>query len=178
MRDAPLPNPFFRPEEKHVVSGENNVVPPPGCGNKAMKSQLQAGGPSKPNLQIERFTGLLAAGMNAPRAFERRCGRRFRDNLKPTPSLISRHSNHRALRRCLRRRGRWRQGQCHTSTAAHHLEENTMGGAAAVDIATDDLAAFVDSVKGSKLRGRKIIDYKTMLDGLKRMPCVSPTAST
>jgi hypothetical protein len=37
MRGAPLPNPFFRPEEKRVVSGENNVVSPPGCGNKAMK---------------------------------------------------------------------------------------------------------------------------------------------
>ena len=37
MRGAPLSHPFFRPEEKHVVSRENNVVPPPGGGNKAMK---------------------------------------------------------------------------------------------------------------------------------------------
>jgi len=37
MRGAPLTNPFFRPEEKHVASGENNVVPPPGRWNKAMK---------------------------------------------------------------------------------------------------------------------------------------------
>jgi hypothetical protein len=37
MRGAPLTNPFFRPEEKHVASGENNVIPPLGGGNKAMK---------------------------------------------------------------------------------------------------------------------------------------------
>jgi hypothetical protein len=37
MRGAPLSNPFFRPEEKHVASGENNVVPPLGRENKAMK---------------------------------------------------------------------------------------------------------------------------------------------
>src|SRR5439155_320006 len=34
---AQVPNAFFRPEEKHVVSGQNNVVPPPRRGNKAMK---------------------------------------------------------------------------------------------------------------------------------------------
>ena len=37
MRGAPLANAFFRPEEKHVASGENDVVPPFGRGNKAMK---------------------------------------------------------------------------------------------------------------------------------------------
>jgi hypothetical protein len=39
MRGAPLTHPFFRPEEKHVVPGENNVVPPLGSGNKAMKKR-------------------------------------------------------------------------------------------------------------------------------------------
>ena len=43
MRDAPLTNAFFRPEEKHVLSGENNVVPPLGRGNKTME-QPAAGG--------------------------------------------------------------------------------------------------------------------------------------
>ena len=38
-----------------------------------------------------------------------------------------------------------------------------MGGAAAINIATDDLAAFVDSIEGSKRRARKIIDYKTIV---------------
>ena len=38
-----------------------------------------------------------------------------------------------------------------------------MGGAAAINIATDDLAAFVDSIEGSKRRAREIIDYKTIV---------------
>jgi len=68
MRGAPLLNPFFRPEEKHVVSGENNVVPPPGCGNKAMKKPAAGWRTFQANLQIERFTGLFASGMNPPGA--------------------------------------------------------------------------------------------------------------
>jgi hypothetical protein len=43
MRRAPLPNRFFRPEEKHVASGENNVVPPLGRGDKAMKKPAAGG---------------------------------------------------------------------------------------------------------------------------------------
>ena len=72
MRGAPLTNPFFRPEEKHVVSGENNVVPPPGRGNKAMKKPIAGRRTFQANLQIERFTGLLAAGMTPRRAMQRR----------------------------------------------------------------------------------------------------------
>ena len=70
MRGAPLPNPFFRPEEKHVVSGENNIVPPPGRGNKAMKKPVAGRRTFQINLQIQRFTGLLAAGMNLPMAMQ------------------------------------------------------------------------------------------------------------
>jgi len=65
---APLSNPFFRPEEKHVVSGENNVVPPFVRGNKAIKKPAAGQRTFQPNLQNERFTRLLAAGMNLPRA--------------------------------------------------------------------------------------------------------------
>ena len=72
MRGAPLTDPFFRPEEKHVVSGENNVVPPLGRGNKAMKQPAAGRGTFQTNLQIEQFTGLLAARMNLPRAMQRR----------------------------------------------------------------------------------------------------------
>ena len=72
MRGAPLPNPFFRPEEKHVVSGENNVVPPPGSGNQTMKKPAAGRGTFQANLQKERFTGLLAERMNPPRAMQRR----------------------------------------------------------------------------------------------------------
>ena len=46
MRRAPFPNPFFRPEEKHVGSGENNVVPPLGRANKAMKKPRNLRPPS------------------------------------------------------------------------------------------------------------------------------------
>jgi len=74
MRGAPLTNPFFRPEEKHVVSGENNVVPPLGCGNKAMKKPAAGRRTFQANLQIERFTGLFAAGMNPPGTMQ---GRRY-----------------------------------------------------------------------------------------------------
>ena len=68
MRGAPLPNPFFRPEEKHVASRENNVVPPVGRGNEAMEKPTAGRGTFHANLQIERFTGLFATGMNPPRA--------------------------------------------------------------------------------------------------------------
>ena len=72
MRGAPLPNQFFRPEEKHVASGENNVVPPLGRGDKAMKKPTARRRTFQANLQNERFTGLLAAGMDPPRAMQRR----------------------------------------------------------------------------------------------------------
>ena len=72
MRGAPLTDPFFRPEEKHIASCENNVVPPFGSGNKAMKKPVAGRRTFQTNLQIYRFTGLLAARMNAPRAMQRR----------------------------------------------------------------------------------------------------------
>jgi hypothetical protein len=72
VRDAPLLNPFFRPEEKHVVSGENNVVPPLGRGNKAMKKPAARWRTFQADLQIERFTGLLTARMNSSGAMQRR----------------------------------------------------------------------------------------------------------
>jgi hypothetical protein len=72
VRGAPLPNQFFRPEEKHVASGENNVVPPFGRGNKAMKKPAAGRRTFQANLQIERFSGLFAAGMNPPWAMQRR----------------------------------------------------------------------------------------------------------
>jgi hypothetical protein len=71
MGGAPLANSFFRPEEKHVVSRENNVVPPPGGRNKAMEKPIAGRRTFQTNLQIERFSGLLAAGMNPPRAMQR-----------------------------------------------------------------------------------------------------------
>src|SRR6267378_2284880 len=80
-----------------------------------------------------------------------------------TPGLISRLNNHRALRRRLRRRRGWRQGQHYTGVAVLDLGENTVvdpsGG---IGIAADDPAQFVDSIERSKRRARKIIDYKTM----------------
>jgi hypothetical protein len=72
MRGAPLTNPFFRPEEKHVVSRENNVVPPLGRGNKAMEKPVAGRGTFQANVQVERFTGLLAARTNLSWAMQRR----------------------------------------------------------------------------------------------------------
>jgi hypothetical protein len=74
MRGGPLSNPFFRPEEKHVASGENNVVPPFGCGNQAMKKPAAGRGTFQANLQMERFTGLLTARLNPSWAMQ---GRRY-----------------------------------------------------------------------------------------------------
>src|SRR5207247_3174204 len=77
------------------------------------------------------------------------------------PALISRLSNHRALRRRLRRRGGWRQGQHCTSAAAHDLGENTVVDAGGgIGIAADDQAPFVNSIERSKRRARKIIGHK------------------
>ena len=74
MRGAPVTNPFFRPEEKHVASGENNVVPPFGRGDKAMKEPVAERRTFQGNLQIQQFTGLFAARMTSPRAMQ---GRRY-----------------------------------------------------------------------------------------------------
>src|SRR5438552_16087381 len=71
VRGAPFTNPFFRPEEKHVVSGENDVVPPSGRGNKAMKKPAARRRTFQANIQIEWVTGLFAARMNPPRAMQR-----------------------------------------------------------------------------------------------------------
>jgi len=67
MRRAPLANPFFRPEEKHIVSGKNNVVPPPGRGNKAVEKPSGPRRTFQADVQLERFTGLLAAGIDPTR---------------------------------------------------------------------------------------------------------------
>src|SRR6185369_14351093 len=37
---APLANPFFRPEEEHVASGEDDVVPPVRRGYGAMEEPV------------------------------------------------------------------------------------------------------------------------------------------
>jgi len=70
MRDAPLTNAFFRPEEKHVLSGENNVVPPLGRGNKTMKQPAAGRRTFQANFQMERFTGLFAARINLTREMQ------------------------------------------------------------------------------------------------------------
>jgi hypothetical protein len=71
MRGAPVPNPFFRPEEKHVASGEDNVVPPLRSGNKAMEKPAARRRTFQANLQIKRLTGLLAARTNPSWAMQR-----------------------------------------------------------------------------------------------------------
>ena len=73
MRGAPLANPFFRPKEEHIASRENNVFPPFGRGNKAVKKPVAGRRTFQANLQIEQFTRLFATRMNLP-ATMKRCG--------------------------------------------------------------------------------------------------------
>jgi hypothetical protein len=64
VRLAPLANSFFRPEEKHIASGEDNIVPPLRRRHQAVE---QPGGSSrsiKIYLEMKRLTGLFAAGVN------------------------------------------------------------------------------------------------------------------
>ena len=72
MRRAPLTNAFFRPEEKHVASGENDIVPPLGRGNEAMKKPAARWRTFQADLQCERFTGLFAPRMNPPLSMQSR----------------------------------------------------------------------------------------------------------
>src|SRR5438067_8305062 len=98
------------------------------------------------------------------------------------PALISRLSNHRALRRRLRRRGGWRQRQHYTSGgAALDLGENTVVDAGGgIGVAADDHAPFVDSIERSKRRARIIIDYETLQrieeNAVRRARCVGIAA--
>jgi hypothetical protein len=72
MRDTPLANSFFRPEENHVSSRENNVVPPFGRGNKTMKKPIARWWTIQANFEVERFIRLFAAGMNPTTTMQRR----------------------------------------------------------------------------------------------------------
>ena len=65
MGGAPLLNPFFRPEEEHVASGENNVVPPLGRGNKAMKKPA-ARAADLPDQSPVRAVHRIARSVNEP----------------------------------------------------------------------------------------------------------------
>lgn len=64
MRRAPFSNSFFRPEEEHVASGKDNVVPPLGRRNKAVKQPVRRLRALEAHIQVERLAGLRAARVN------------------------------------------------------------------------------------------------------------------
>jgi hypothetical protein len=68
MRRAPIANLFFRPEEEHVASGENDIVPPPRSRNNAVEEPVRRFRPLERHIQVIRLAGLLATGVYPPYA--------------------------------------------------------------------------------------------------------------
>ncbi len=64
---APAANHFFRPEEEHIASGEDDIVPPLRGWNEAMKKPIRSFGSFEAYCQMKRLVGLLAARMNGAR---------------------------------------------------------------------------------------------------------------
>src|ERR671915_1667578 len=82
-RGAPLPNPFLRPEEEHVPSGEDNVVPPVRGGDEAVEEPVGGAGTVDPDLETEGFSRLLASREHNARPAERG------ENAECVPGTIS-----------------------------------------------------------------------------------------
>jgi hypothetical protein len=72
VRRAPLANPFFRPEEEHVASGESDIVPPLCRRDKAVEKPGGGFGALDAYLKTKRLSGLLATGGNLTRLMEHR----------------------------------------------------------------------------------------------------------
>jgi hypothetical protein len=68
MRRAPLANPFFRPEEEHIASGENDIVPPLCRRDKAVEEPSGRLRALEAHLEMKRLPGLLATGVNLTRS--------------------------------------------------------------------------------------------------------------
>src|ERR1041384_1231672 len=71
-RVTPRPDPFLRPEEEHVRSGEDEIVPPLRCGNEAVEQPRRRLRPIDADLEDERLAGFLAPRVHTPRSVERR----------------------------------------------------------------------------------------------------------
>src|SRR5215813_817754 len=71
LRRAPLPNPFFRPEEEHGASGEDDVIPPLRRRHQAVEKPRRRFGPFEAHGQTQGLCGLLAPGVHPARSVER-----------------------------------------------------------------------------------------------------------
>ena len=69
---APGPNLFFRPEEEHVVSGKDDIVPPLRGRDKAVEEPVRSLRSLKTDVEVERLIGLRAARTNCRRLIQRR----------------------------------------------------------------------------------------------------------
>jgi hypothetical protein len=69
---APGPNLFLRPEEQHVVSGEDDVVPPLCSRNQVVEEPVGNLRSLKTDAQVERLLGLRASRVNCRRLVQRR----------------------------------------------------------------------------------------------------------
>ena len=61
---APLPHPIFRPEEEHVASGEDDVVPPVRRGHLAMEEPVGGRRAVEAHRELQRLPALFAARMD------------------------------------------------------------------------------------------------------------------
>jgi hypothetical protein len=97
MGRAPLPNLFFRPEEEHIVSGEDNIIPPFCRRDKAVKEPVRRLWPLQTDLEMKRLSRLRAMGVNRPRLME------CRQDAERVPSAIGKVLNSIRLNDVVRR---------------------------------------------------------------------------
>ena len=68
---APLPRAFFRPEEEHLASGEDDVLPPLCSRHQAVEQPPGGLGAAVGHREIERLQRLLTPGVNDRRLVQR-----------------------------------------------------------------------------------------------------------
>src|SRR5205814_8020480 len=68
---TPCVNEFFRPEEEHVTSGKDQIVPPPGCGYEAMEKPGRRFRSFQSDVKFKWSEALLTSGPNQPRPMKR-----------------------------------------------------------------------------------------------------------
>ncbi len=64
MRFTPSANLLFRPEEEHVASREDDVVPPLGRRYETVEEPVGGLGTVESYVQVQGLAGLLASGVN------------------------------------------------------------------------------------------------------------------
>lgn len=67
MCRTPLTHPFFRPEEEHLASSENDIVPPLRGWDETMEEPVGGFWSVEVHCESERLSGLLATGVDNAR---------------------------------------------------------------------------------------------------------------